>query len=76
MGKQSIRYQQLLEELEASHDQEKEDKAEIESIKQSLNQLNNDKTKLVQQRDELSAVKDKHRESLNNARVRKQNQPC
>ena len=67
---QSIRYQQLTEELEASHEQEKEDKAEIESIKQSLTQLGNDKSRLVQQKDELSAVKDKHREALNNARTR------
>ena len=67
---QLIRYQQFAEELDANHEQEKSDKAEIEIISQRINQFENDKAKLLEQRDELSEIKDKHRESLNNARTR------
>lgn len=66
----SIRHQQLVEELESNQEQEKSDKTEIDSIKQRLANLEKDKMLLQQQRDELSNVKEKHRESLNTARTR------
>ena len=66
----SIRYQQYTEELESNLEQERTDKAEIESIKQRLNQFENDKSRLQQQRDELADVKEKHRDSLSTARSR------
>ena len=59
--------------MDVNLEQEKSDKAEIEVISQRINQLEKDKTNYLGQRDELSEVKDKHRESLNNARTRWQN---
>ncbi len=67
---QSIRYQQYVEERDLNQDQDKTDKAEIDSIKERLEQLEKDKTQLQEQRTELSEIKERHRESLNNARAR------
>jgi len=66
----SIRHQQLVEELESNQEQDKTDKSEIYAIKEHLERLEKDKIQLQVQRDELSNVKDKHRESLNLARTR------
>ncbi len=67
---QSIRYQQFVEERDLIQGQDKTDKAEIDSIKERLEQLEKDKSQLQEQRTELSEIKDRHRESLNNARAR------
>ncbi|MCZ6803870.1 MAG: chromosome segregation protein SMC [Proteobacteria bacterium] len=66
----SIRHHQLVEELESNQEQAISDKSEIDSIKQRLINLEKDRMQLLQQRDELSNVKDKHRDSLNVARTR------
>ena len=67
---QTIRYQQFVEERDLNQDQTTTDKAEIDSIKQRLEQIDKDKIQLQEQRAELSHVKDQHRESLNTARTR------
>jgi chromosome segregation protein len=65
----SLRHQEFVEELELNQEQEKSDKSEIDAIKQRLANLENDNRQFQQQRQELSEVKDKHRESLNIART-------
>jgi chromosome segregation protein len=67
---QSIRYQQFVEERDLNQDQNRTDKTEIDSIRERLEQLDKDKAQLQEQRTELSEIKDRHRESLNNARAR------
>jgi chromosome segregation protein len=66
----SIRHQQLVEELELNQEQDKSDNSEIDSLKQRLADIEKNKIQFQQQRDELSNVKEKHRESLNTARTR------
>lgn len=65
---QSIRYQQYVEERDSNQQQNSDDKVEIDSIKQRLEKLEQDKTELQTQRSELSEVKEGHRQSLNLAR--------
>jgi chromosome segregation protein len=64
----SIRHQEYVEELSINQDTAESDKSEIDTIKQRIVSLESDNQRFQQQRDELSEVKDKHRESLNTAR--------
>jgi len=66
----SIHHQRLVEELDTNQEQAKSDKSEIDSLKQRLANRDKDRMQLQEQRNELSNVKDKHRESLNTARTR------
>ncbi len=65
----SLRHQEYIEELSANQLQNESDKSEIDSIKQRIRSLDKDNERFLQQRDELSEVKEKHRESLNTARA-------
>jgi chromosome segregation protein len=65
----SLRYQEYVEELGANQLQDESDKSEIDSIKQRIASLDDDNKRFQQQRDELSEVREKHRESLNRART-------
>ncbi len=69
-AQQSMRYQQYLEERDSNQVQSQSDKAEIAAITHRLEQIEKDKIQLQNQRYELSAVKEKHRKSLHNARMR------
>jgi chromosome segregation protein len=64
----SLRHQEHVEELTVNHEQNDSDKSEIDSIKRRIASLEKDNERFQQQRNELSDVKEKHRESLNTAR--------
>ncbi len=64
----SIRHREYLDELSENQGQTETDKSEIASIKQRIASLEEDNKQFQQQREELSNVKEKHRESLNLAR--------
>jgi chromosome segregation protein len=64
----SIRHQEYVEELSANQEQSESDKSEMNAIKQRIVSLESDNERFQNQRNELSEVKDKHRESLNGAR--------
>ncbi len=65
----SIRHQEYLEELSENQEQSESDKSEIDSIKPRLESVEEDNKQFQQQREELSNVREKHRESLNTARA-------
>ncbi|MBL1140896.1 MAG: chromosome segregation protein SMC [Proteobacteria bacterium] len=65
---QSIRHQEYLEELSENREQSESDKEEIDVIKQRKLSVDEDNKQFVQQREELSNVREKHRESLNAAK--------
>jgi chromosome segregation protein len=64
----TIRHQEYQEELSENLEQSETDKSEIDSIKQRMQSLEEDDKQFLQQREELSNIRDKHRESLNAAR--------
>lgn len=64
----TIRHQEYQEELTENLEQAENDKSEISAIKQRMQSVEKDDKQFLQQREELSRNRDKHRESLNTAR--------
>ena len=64
----TLRHQEYQEELSENLEQSENDKSEIDSIKQRMTSVEEDNKQFLHQREELSSIRDKHRESLNGAR--------
>jgi len=64
------RHEELVEELDRLNEQVRQDEQEIDSIRSRLSDFDRDNDQLLSQKCELSTVKEKHKNSLNEARQR------
>ncbi len=64
------RSQQILDELDSLDQQEQKDKQEMETISDRLGHVEQDKQRFLQQRQELSETRERHRQSLADAKTR------